>query len=117
MRSRKHIVATRRPGCTPFPLSSDRVLPFTNTSPSPLSHPQILAGNQKFFDRVNHDVLMARVAKRVRDKRVLRAIGRYLRAGTMEGGVTTPRREGTPQGGPLAPQTQRVTSSLAKASG
>ena len=63
---------------------------------------------EKFFDRVNHDVLMARVAKRVRDKRVLRAIGRYLRAGTMEGGVTTPRREGTPQGGPLSPLLSNI---------
>lgn len=63
---------------------------------------------KKFFDRVNHDVLMARVAKRVRDKRVLRVIGRYLRAGTMEGGVTTPRREGTPQGGPLSPLLSNI---------
>lgn len=63
---------------------------------------------EKFFDRVNHDVLMARVAKRVRDKRVLRVIGRYLRAGTMEGGVTSPRREGTPQGGPLSPLLSNI---------
>ncbi len=63
---------------------------------------------EKFFDRVNHDVLMARVGKRVRDKRVLRAIGRYLRAGTTEGGVTTPRREGTPQGGPLSPLLSNI---------
>lgn len=57
---------------------------------------------EKFFDTVQHDVLMSRVARRVRDKRVLRVIGRYLRAGIMEGGVAPPRREGTPQGGPLS---------------
>jgi RNA-directed DNA polymerase len=58
---------------------------------------------EKFFDRVNHDVLMARVSRRVGDKRVLRLIGRFLRAGLMEGGVASPRTEGTPQGGPLSP--------------
>jgi RNA-directed DNA polymerase len=57
----------------------------------------------KFFDTVNHDVLMHRVALRVRDKRVLQLIGRYLRAGTLEGGLMSPRTEGTPQGGPLSP--------------
>ena len=65
---------------------------------------------EKFFDRVQHDVLMARVARRVKDKRVLRLIGRYLRAGTMEGGLMSPRTEGTPQGGPLTPPTQSITS-------
>ena len=60
-------------------------------------------GLEKFFDTVQHDVLMSRVARRVKDKRVLRVIGRYLRAGIMEGGVAPPRREGTPQGGPLSP--------------
>ncbi len=63
---------------------------------------------EKFFDRVNHDVLMARVAKRVKDKRVLRVIGRYLRAGITEGGVTSFRREGTPQGGPLSPLLSNI---------
>ncbi len=58
---------------------------------------------EKFFDRVNHDVLMARVARKVADKRVLRLIGRYLRAGLMADGVATVRSEGTPQGGPFTP--------------
>jgi RNA-directed DNA polymerase len=64
---------------------------------------------EKFFDRVNHDVLMARVVRRVKDKRVLRLIRRYLQVGMMEGGVVSPRREGTPQGGPLTPRTQKIT--------
>ena len=57
----------------------------------------------KFFDTVQHDVLMSRVARWVKDKRVLRLIGRYLRAGMMEGGLVLPRVEGTPQGSPLSP--------------
>jgi len=57
----------------------------------------------KFFDRVNHDILMARIAKTIRDKRVLRLIGRYLRAGVMTEGVVQASEEGTPQGGPLSP--------------
>ena len=56
-----------------------------------------------FFDRVNHDLLMARVARRVRDKRVLRLIRRHLEAGMFRGGLAAPRRQGTPQGGPLSP--------------
>ena len=62
----------------------------------------------KFFDTVNHDVLMRLVAKRVKDKPVLRLIGRYLRAGMLEGGVASPRTEGTPQGGPLSPLLSNI---------
>lgn len=57
----------------------------------------------KFFDRVNHDVLMGRLAKRIEDPRMLRLIRRYLQAGMMSDGVVTTRHEGTPQGGPLSP--------------
>jgi len=57
----------------------------------------------KFFDRVQHDVLMSRVARKVRDKRLLKLIGRYLRAGVMVEGVLQSSPEGTPQGGPLSP--------------
>jgi RNA-directed DNA polymerase len=57
----------------------------------------------KFFDKVQHDVLMSRVARKVRDKRVLKLIGRYLRAGVMVEGVLQSSPEGTPQGGPLSP--------------
>lgn len=58
---------------------------------------------EKFFDRVNHDVLMSRLARRIGDKRLLRLIRRYLEAGVMSDGVVMTRVEGTPQGGPLSP--------------
>jgi len=57
----------------------------------------------KFFDRVNHDILMNRIGQRIRDKRVLGLIGRYLRAGVMVEGLVQASEEGTPQGGPLSP--------------
>jgi len=57
----------------------------------------------KFFDRVNHDILMNRIAQTIRDKRVLKLIGRYLRAGVMVEGLVQVSEEGTPQGGPLSP--------------
>jgi RNA-directed DNA polymerase len=62
----------------------------------------------KFFDRVNHDVLMARLARRIEDKRLLGLIRRYLQAGLMAGGLVSPRREGTPQGGPLSPLLSNI---------
>ncbi len=58
---------------------------------------------EKFFDKVNHDILMARLGRWVGDKRMLRIIGRFLRAGLMTEGVCVSREEGTPQGGPLSP--------------
>ena len=58
---------------------------------------------EKFFDRVNHDVLMGRVARRVTDKRVLKLIRGYLNSGVLENGLVSPTDEGTPQGGPLSP--------------
>jgi RNA-directed DNA polymerase len=58
---------------------------------------------EKFFERVNHDILMGLVAKRVADKRILKLIRAFLNAGVMEGGLVSPTQEGTPQGGPLSP--------------
>jgi RNA-directed DNA polymerase len=63
---------------------------------------------EKFFDRVNHDVLMGRLEKRIGDKRMLRLIRRYLEAGIMANGVVMERFEGTPQGGPLSPLLANV---------
>ena len=63
---------------------------------------------EKFFDRVNHDVLMGRLAKRIEDKRLLGLIRRYLEAGMMANGVAMERHEGTPQGGPLSPLLANV---------
>jgi len=58
---------------------------------------------EKFFDRVNHDILMGRIAKRVTDKRVLKLIRAFLNSGMMEDGLVKPTEEGVPQGGPLSP--------------
>jgi RNA-directed DNA polymerase len=63
---------------------------------------------EKFFDRVNHDMLMGRVAKRVEDKRVLKLLRAFLNAGVLEGGLVSPREEGTPQGGPLSPLLSNI---------
>jgi RNA-directed DNA polymerase len=63
---------------------------------------------EKFFDRVNHDVLMARLARRIKDRRILRLIRRYLQAGMMHDGLVSQRTEGTPQGGPLSPLLSNV---------
>ena len=63
---------------------------------------------EKFFDRVNHDVLMARVARQVKDHKALHLIRRYLQAGMMDGGIETVREQGTPQGGPLSPLLSNI---------
>jgi len=63
---------------------------------------------EKFFDRVNHDKLMAKIAERVGDKRLLKLIRAFLRAGVMEGGLVSPVDEGTPQGGPLSPLLSNI---------
>jgi RNA-directed DNA polymerase len=63
---------------------------------------------EKFFDRVNHDILMSRLAQRIKDKRILLTIRRYLQAGMMEGGLVSPRVEGAPQGGPLSPLLSNI---------
>lgn len=63
---------------------------------------------EKFFDRVNHDILMARVARKVGDKQLLVLIRRYLQAGIMQDGLVSARTEGTPQGGPLSPLLSNI---------
>ena len=63
---------------------------------------------EKFFDRVNHDVLMARVARKVQDKQLLGLIRRYLQSGVLAGGLVEARSEGTPQGGPLSPLLSNI---------
>ena len=63
---------------------------------------------EKFFDRVNHDILMFCVERHVEDKQVLRLIRRYLEAGVMSGGVVSHRQEGAPQGGPLSPLLSNI---------
>ncbi len=63
---------------------------------------------EKFFDRVSHDKLMAKLAERISDKRMLKLIRAFLRAGVMEGGLVNPVDEGTPQGGPLSPLLSNI---------
>jgi RNA-directed DNA polymerase len=63
---------------------------------------------EKFFDRVNHDKLMAKIAERVSDKRLLKLTRAFLRAGVMEDGLVSPVDEGTPQGGPLSPLLSNI---------
>lgn len=63
---------------------------------------------EKFFDKVNHDILMSRVARRVKDKKILLLIRRFLQAGVMENGLVTEAEEGTPQGGPLSPLLSNI---------
>jgi len=63
---------------------------------------------EKFFDRVNHDLLMEKLSKKIDDGRVLRLIRRYLEAGMMAEGIVSPRTEGTPQGGPLSPLLSNI---------
>ncbi len=62
----------------------------------------------QFFDRVNHDKLMGKLAKGISDKRTLKLIRSYLNSGIMEGGVISPREEGTPQGSPLSPVLSNI---------
>jgi group II intron reverse transcriptase/maturase len=63
---------------------------------------------EKFFDRVNHDILMEKLSKKIGDGRVMRLIRRYLKAGMMAEGIVSPRTEGTPQGGPLSPLLSNI---------
>jgi len=63
---------------------------------------------EKFFDRVNHDILMSRIARKIKDKRLLRIIRKYLQAGMMQDGLVSQRVEGTPQGSPLSPLLSNI---------
>ena len=63
---------------------------------------------EKFFDKVNHDILMSRISRSVKDKRILRLIRAYLETGLCEGGLVTARKQGTPQGGPLSPRLSNM---------
>jgi RNA-directed DNA polymerase len=65
---------------------------------------------EKFFDRVNHDILMGRIAKRISDKRVLKLIRGFLNSGVLENGLVSPTDEGTSQGGPLSPLLSNTTA-------
>jgi group II intron reverse transcriptase/maturase len=62
----------------------------------------------QFFDEVNHDILMARIGRKVKDRRVKTLIRRYLRSGVLLGGVVSVQRKGTPQGGPLSPLLSNI---------
>nr|WP_205842196.1 reverse transcriptase domain-containing protein [Natranaerobius trueperi] len=63
---------------------------------------------EKFFDKVNHDRLMARLSEEIQDRQLLRLIRKYLQAGVMEKGLVSPNTEGTPQGGPLSPLLSNI---------
>ncbi len=63
---------------------------------------------EKFFDRVNHDILMSLVKRKIKDPKVLKLIDSYLKVGMFEGGINSPRQEGTPQGGPLSPLLSNI---------
>ena len=63
---------------------------------------------EKFFDRVNHDILMSRIGRKVKEKRVLTLVRRYLQCGIMENGIVKTSQEGTPQGGPLSPLLSNI---------
>ncbi len=63
---------------------------------------------EKFFDQVNHDILMSKISRKVKDDRLLGVIRRYLQAGVLEGGVVCPTGKGTPQGGPLSPLLSNI---------
>jgi RNA-directed DNA polymerase len=63
---------------------------------------------EKFFDKVNHDILMSKIARKVKDKKILLLIRRFLQAGVMENGLVTATEEGTPQGGPLSPLLSNI---------
>jgi len=67
---------------------------------------------EKFFDRVNHDKLMSELAKKIHDKKMLKLLRFYLNAGVMAGGLTSPRTEGVPQGGPLSPLLSNIMLNL-----
>jgi RNA-directed DNA polymerase len=91
--------------------------PGRNTHQAILKAQEYIAGGkhwvvdtdlEKFFDRVNHDILMARIARKIKDKRILLLIRRFLQAGLMIGGLESIRTEGTPQGGPLSPLLSNI---------